>query len=40
MNKRKFNHKPVFTFTKKEIQRIEDLYWGRYNKNTKILWQK
>ena len=38
MNKRKFNHKPIFT--KKEIQRIEDLYWDRYNKNTKISWQR
>ena len=26
-----FNHKPLFTLTKSEIQRIEDTYWARYN---------
>jgi len=26
-----FNHKPLFTLTKREIQRIEDTYWTRYN---------
>ena len=27
-----FNHKPLFTLTKREIERIEDTYWVRYNK--------
>jgi hypothetical protein len=40
MNKRKHSHKTIVKFTKTEIQRIEDLYWDRYNKNTKILWQR
>ena len=40
MSKRKYNHKTIVKFTKAEIQRIEDLYWDRYNKNTKILWQR
>jgi len=40
MNKRKHSHKTIIKFTKTEIERIEDLYWGRYNKNTKILWQR
>ena len=40
MNKRKHSHKTIIKFTKTEIQRIEDLYWDRYNKNTKILWQR
>jgi len=40
MNKRKHSHKTIVKFTKTEIQQIEDLYWNRYNKNTKILWQR
>ena len=28
-----FSHKPLFTFTKSEIQRVEDAHWIRYNKN-------
>ena len=39
-NTKKHQHKVIFKFTKTEIQRIEDLYWNRYNKNTKILWQR
>jgi hypothetical protein len=39
-NTKKHQHKVIFKFTKAEIQRIEDLYWNRYNQNTKILWQR
>ena len=28
-----FSHKPLFTFTKSEIQRVEDAHWIRYNEN-------
>ena len=34
MKKRKHNHKVIYTFTKKEIERIEDAYYLRYNANT------
>ena len=39
-NTKKHQHELIFKFTKAEIQRIEDLYWNRYNQNTKILWQR
>ena len=32
MKKRKHKHKVIFTLTKREIERIEDAYWARYNK--------
>jgi hypothetical protein len=34
MAKQKHNHKVIFKFTKKEIERIEDAYYLRYNTNT------
>lgn len=29
---RKFKHKPIFTLTKGEIERIKEEYWVKYNK--------